>query len=90
MIVVGWMRLRRFFRSTLTWQSRLHTHSRRRVKTIPGFEPLESMALLSTGIHMISSAAAHVDHSSNRRPLYHVTDPRVLYTDVMTSAQPPT
>jgi hypothetical protein len=89
MIVVGWMRLRRFFRSTLTWKSRPHTHSRRRVKTIPGVEPLESMALLSAGMHVMSSAAAHVDHSSKRRPLYHVTDPRVLYTSVMTSAQPP-
>ena len=87
MIVVGLMRLRRLFRSASTWERRLRTHSQRRVKTIPGVEPLESVALLSTGIHMISGAAAHVDHSSNRRPVYHVTDPRVLYTNVMTSAQ---
>jgi hypothetical protein len=89
MIVAGWMRLRRLFRRTLKWESRTRTHSLRRVKRIPGVEPLESMALLSTGIHMISGAAAHVDHLSNRRPVYHVTEPRVSYTNVMTSAQAP-
>ena len=75
MIVVGWMWLRRLFQSALTWESRPRTRSQRRVKTIPGVEPLESMALLSTGIHMIGGAAAHVDHSSNRRPVSHVTLP---------------
>ena len=89
MSVVGLMRLRRLFRSASTWERRLRIHSQRRVKTIPGVEPLESVALLSTGIHMISGAAAHVDHSSNRRPVDHVTDPRVLYNNVMTSAQAP-
>ncbi len=45
MIAVGWMWLRRLFRTALTWESRPRTHSQRKVKTIPGVEPLEAMAL---------------------------------------------
>jgi hypothetical protein len=89
MSAVGWMWLRRFVRSALTWESRPRTHSQRRVKTIPGLERLEAMALLSTGTHMMSAAEGHVDHSSNHAIVSKITEPQVWSTDDVSSVQTP-
>jgi hypothetical protein len=77
------MLLRQVFRSSLTRIIRPRTHSQSRRKTIPGVEPLEPMALLSTGVPMMSGAAVHVDHSSNHRLVRHHSNPHVSNTGDM-------
>ena len=89
MSAVGWMWLRRLFRSALTWEGRPRTYSQRKRRTIPGVEPLEAMALLSTGSSVMSGAAVHLDHSSKDRLVSHVTKPPVSYTADMSSDQAP-
>jgi hypothetical protein len=89
MSALGWMWLCRLFRIALTWQRSLGTRSQRRRRTIPSFEPLEGMALLSTGVHMMSGAAEHLARSSHHRLVRHVTTPHVLATDQMSSDQTP-
>jgi hypothetical protein len=86
MSAMGWMWLRRLVRSALTRESRPRTHSQRRAKTIPGLERLEAMSLLSTGMHLMSAATAHVDRSSNLAFVSHINDPQVVSTDNMSSA----
>ena len=83
------MWLRRLSRSALTWESRPRTHSQRKRKTIPGFETLEAMALLSTGSSLMSGAAVHLDHSSKDRLVSHAINPPVSYTADMSSDQAP-
>src|SRR5271157_3546834 len=89
MSAMGWMWLRRLSRSGLTWESRPRTDSQRKRKTIPGVEPLEAMALLSTGSSLMSGAAVHLDHSSKDRLVSHVPKPPVSYTADMSSDQAP-
>ena len=86
MSAVGWMWLRRFVRSALTRENRPRTHSQRRAKTIPGLERLEAMSLLSTGMHLMSAAAAHVDRSNNQAIVSRINQPQVVSTDNMSSA----
>ncbi len=86
---VGWMWLRRLSRSALTWESRPRAHSQRKRKTIPGVEPLEAMALLSTGSSLMSGAAVHLHHSSKDRLVGHAPKPPVSYTADMSSDQAP-
>jgi hypothetical protein len=83
MSAVGWMWLRQFFRSSLTRKIRPRTHCHSRRKTIPDVEPLEAMALLSTGVPMTSGAAVHLDHSSDHRLVRHLTKPHVSHTSDM-------
>ena len=73
----------------MTWESRPRTHSQRKRKTIPGFETLEAMALLSTGSSLMSGAAVHLDHSSKDRLVSHAINPPVSYTADMSSDQAP-
>ena len=89
MSAMGWMWLRRLSRSGLTWESRPRTHSQRKRKTIPGVEPLEAMALLSTGSSLMSGAAVHLHHSSKDRLVSHAINPPVSYTADMSSDQAP-
>jgi len=89
MMAVGWMWLRRVVHTALTWASRPRTRSPRKRKTIPSFEPLEGMALLSTGVPMMGSAAVHLDRAREHRLHNHVTTPHVSYTNDMSSDQAP-
>jgi hypothetical protein len=77
------MWLRQLFRSGLTRESRPRTHSHSRRKTIPDVEPLEAMALLSSGVSMTNGAAVHWDHSSNERLVRHLTKPHFSYAGKM-------
>ena len=56
---------------------------------IPGVEPLEAIALLSTGSSLMSGAAVHLDHSSKDRLVSHATEPPVSYTTDLSSDQAP-
>ncbi len=85
----GWMRLRRLFRIVFSWESTLRARLPRRRKTIPNFESLEAMALLSTGSHMMGRYAEHLAHSRDHRLVSHVTKPHVVSTDDMSSDQTP-
>jgi len=89
MSAVGWIWLRRLFQIALNWETWRRARSPRKRKTIPSFEPLEAMALLSTGVTMMSGAAEHLAHSRNHRLVRHVTNPHVLPTDQMNSDQAP-
>jgi len=89
MSAMGWMWLRRLSRSGLTWESRPRTDSQRKRKTIPGVEPLEAMALLSTGSSLMSGAAVHLDRSSKDRLVSHAINPPVSYTASISSDQAP-
>ena len=87
MSAVGWMWLRRAFRSALTRESRPRSRSPRRVKAIPGLERLEAVALLSTGMHVMTAAKAHVDHSRNHAIVSQITSPQAeSWTDAATSS----
>jgi hypothetical protein len=89
MSAVGWMWLPQLFRNSLTRKTRPRTHSQSRRKTMPSAEPLEAMALLSTGVRMMSGAAVHLDHSSNHRLVRHLTKPHGSNTRDMTSDPAP-
>jgi len=47
------------------------------------------MALLSSGVRMMSGAAVHLDHSSNHRLVRHLTKPDVAHTGDMSSDPAP-
>jgi hypothetical protein len=93
MSAVMWVR--RVFHSVLTREIRPRTRFPRRRQTVPVVEPLEAMALLSTG--MVHGAAVDLAHSSAHRLLRHVTQPHVSHvtqphvsnTDPMSSEQTP-
>ena len=57
MSAVVWTWLRGLFGIALTWERGLRARSPKKRKTVPALEPLEAMALLSTGAHPIGRAA---------------------------------
>ena len=51
--------LHRLLRSVLAWIDAPRAASKRKRKTIPSFEPLEAVALMSAGSHLASAALGH-------------------------------
>jgi hypothetical protein len=59
--------LRRLFHRVAGWKKPLRASSARRRKTVPVFEPLEAVALLSTGAHLATGALVHAPRSDAHR-----------------------
>ncbi len=89
MSAVVWTWLRRLFGIGLTWEKGLRTRSPRKRKTVPAFESLEAMALMSTGAHPMGRAAEHLVYLRDHRLVRHVTKPEVSSTGVMSADQTP-
>jgi hypothetical protein len=81
MSTAAWIWLHRLLGNASARKNRLRRFPQRRRTTIPHFEPLEAIALLSANVRVPGDVAAHVHLLSSHPVATHVSEPRVLTTE---------